>query len=304
MAVQKSAAGGYRGRFAPSPTGPLHMGSLVTALASWLDARAHGGQWLVRIEDIDTPRCVRDADHDILRTLARVGMTPDAPPVWQSRREPHYADALRRLDAAGHLYPCGCSRKEIADSLVHVRERHQTLGYPGTCRHGLNGKLPRAWRVRVPDGPAALVCFDDRWQGRQCQNLETELGDFVLRRADGLWAYQLAVVVDDGLQGITHIVRGADLLDSTPRQIHLQHLLGLPTPAYLHVPVVVNQAGEKLSKQSGAQAIDTIAPLDALREAGAHLGLSNSAGTVQDWLARATDGWRERLATLPLPAQA
>ncbi|SOZ98304.1 putative glutamyl t-RNA synthetase with nucleotidylyl transferase domain [Cupriavidus taiwanensis] len=302
-AVQKRAAAGYRGRFAPSPTGPLHMGSLVTALASWLDARAHGGQWLVRIEDIDTPRCVRDADHDILHTLERVGMTPDEPPVWQSRREPHYAEALRRLDAAAQLYPCGCSRKEIADSLVHVRERHQTLGYPGTCRHGLNGKLPRAWRVRVPDGPAAVVCFDDRWQGRQCQNLETELGDFVLRRADGLWAYQLAVVVDDGLQGITHIVRGADLLDSTPRQIHLQHLLGLSTPAYLHVPVVVNQLGEKLSKQSGAQAIDTTAPLDALREAGAHLGLSNAAGTVQDWLARATDGWRERLASLPLPAR-
>ncbi|MDQ0143957.1 tRNA glutamyl-Q(34) synthetase GluQRS [Cupriavidus necator] len=303
-AVATVAAAGYRGRFAPSPTGPLHLGSLVTALASWLDARAHGGQWLVRIEDIDTPRCVRGADLDILHTLERVGMTPDEAPVWQSRREPHYAAALRRLDAGGQLYPCGCSRKEIADSLVHVRERHQTLGYPGTCRHGLNGKLPRAWRVRVPDGPAATVCFDDRWQGRQCQNLETELGDFVLRRADGLWAYQLAVVVDDGLQGITHIVRGADLLDSTPRQIHLQHLLGLPTPAYLHVPVVVNQAGEKLSKQSGAQAIDTDAPLDALRAAGAHLGLSNPARNVHDWLARATDGWRARLATLPLQAQA
>lgn len=287
--------GGYRGRFAPSPTGPLHMGSLVTALASWLDARAHGGQWLVRIEDIDMPRCVRGADEDILHTLERLGMTPDEPPVWQSRREPHYADALRRLDANGQLYPCGCSRKEIADSLVHVRERHQTLAYPGTCRHGLNGKLPRAWRVRVPDGPAATVCFNDRWQGCQCQDLETELGDFVLRRADGLWAYQLAVVVDDGLQGITHIVRGADLLDSTPRQIHLQHLLGLPTPAYLHVPVVVNEIGEKLSKQSGALAIDTGAPLDALREAGSHLGLVNNAGNVKDWLASATEGWRQRL---------
>ncbi len=215
------SAGGYRGRFAPSPTGPLHMGSLVTALATWLDARAHGGQWLVRIEDIDYPRCVRGADTDILQTLERLGLAPDEPPVWQSRREALYADALHRLDAAGQLYPCGCSRKEIADSLLHVRERHQTLGYPGTCRHGLNGKLPRAWRVRVPDGPQATICFDDRWQGRQCQDLETEVGDFVLRRADGLWAYQLAVVVDDGLQGITHIVRGDDLLDSTPRQIHL-----------------------------------------------------------------------------------
>ncbi|WP_354684128.1 tRNA glutamyl-Q(34) synthetase GluQRS [Cupriavidus necator] len=293
--------GGYRGRFAPSPTGPLHMGSLVTALASWLDARAHGGQWLVRIEDIDMPRCVRGADDDILHTLERLGLTPDEPPVWQSRREPHYADALRRLDAAGQLYACGCSRKEIADSLVHVRERHQTLAYPGTCRHGLNGKLPRAWRVRVPEGPAATICFDDRWQGRQCQDLETELGDFVLRRADGLWAYQLAVVVDDGLQGITHIVRGADLLDSTPRQIHLQHLLGLPTPAYLHVPVVVNEIGEKLSKQSGAQPIDTSAPLDALREAGSHLGVANHEGRVKDWLASATEAWRQRLEALPQP---
>ncbi|KWR78600.1 tRNA glutamyl-Q(34) synthetase GluQRS [Cupriavidus sp. IDO] len=291
--------GGYRGRFAPSPTGPLHMGSLVTALASWLDARAHGGQWLVRIEDIDYPRCVRDADEDILRTLERLGMTPDEPSVWQSRRESLYADALRRLEAVGQIYPCGCSRKEIADSLVHVRERHQTLGYPGTCRHGLNGKLPRAWRVRVPDGPAATICFDDRWQGRQCQNLETELGDFVLRRADGLWAYQLAVVVDDGLQGITHIVRGADLLDSTPRQIHLQRLLGIPSPAYLHVPVVVNADGEKLSKQSGAQAIDTSAPLDALRAAGAHLGLKNGERDVQGWLRRASADWMQRLAALP-----
>ena len=284
----------YRGRFAPSPTGPLHLGSLVTALASWLDARAHGGDWLGRIEDIDYPRCVNGADTDILRTLALLGLHPDEPPVWQSRRETLYADALRRLDATGHLYPCGCSRKEIADSLVHVRERHQTLGYPGTCRHGLHGKLPRAWRVRVPDGTAAIICFDDRWQGRQCQNLETELGDFVLRRADGLWAYQLAVVVDDAAQAITHIVRGADLLDSTPRQIHLQHLLGMPTPAYLHVPVVVNAAGEKLSKQSGAQALDTTTPLATLRQAGAHLGIVNGEATIEAWLAAATAQWASR----------
>jgi len=286
----------YRGRFAPSPTGPLHLGSLVTALASWLDARAHGGDWLVRIEDIDYPRCVNGADADILRTLALLGLHPVEPPIWQSRREALYADALRRLDATGHLYPCGCSRKEIADSLVHVRERHQTLGYPGTCRHGLHGKLPRAWRVRVPDGAAATICFDDRWQGRQCQNLETELGDFVLRRADGLWAYQLAVVVDDAAQAITHIVRGADLLDSTPRQIHLQHLLGMPTPAYLHVPVVVNAVGEKLSKQSGAQALDTTTPLAMLRQAGAHLDIVNGEATIDAWLAAATAQWAARWA--------
>jgi glutamyl-Q tRNA(Asp) synthetase len=276
------------------------MGSLVTALASWLDARAHDGRWLVRIEDIDYPRCVRGADQQILQTLARLGMHPDEPPVWQSRREMHYAEALQRLEADGHLYPCGCSRKEIADSLVHARERHQTLAYPGTCRDGLHGKLPRAWRVRVPTGhtagDAATLCFDDRWQGRQCQNLETELGDFVLRRADGLWAYQLAVVVDDGLQGITHVVRGADLLDSTPRQIHLQHLLGLPTPAYLHVPVVVNALGEKLSKQSGAQAIDAMSPMEALRAAGAHLGLASEASHVDAWLADAATRWLEVLA--------
>ncbi len=295
MAVPSAtpAATGYRGRFAPSPTGPLHLGSLVTALASWLDARAHGGTWLVRIEDIDYPRCVPGADEDILRTLDALGLEPDEPPVWQSRRETYYAEAMHQLDTAGMLYPCGCSRKEIADSLVHVRERHQTLGYPGTCRHGLHGKLPRAWRVRVPDGPAARICFDDRWQGRQCQDLETEVGDFVLRRADGLWAYQLAVVADDGLQGITHIVRGADLLDSTPRQIHLQHLLGLPTPAYLHVPVVVNAVGEKLSKQSGATAIDTGAPLASLRAAGAHLGIVNDETQISRWLAAATTRWAE-----------
>lgn len=281
----------YRGRFAPSPTGPLHLGSLVTALASWLDARAHGGDWLVRIEDIDYPRCVKGADFDILQTLERLGLHADEAPEWQSRRESLYGDALRRLDASGQLYPCGCSRKEIADSLIHVRERHQTLGYPGTCRNGLHGKLPRAWRVRVPDGPAAMICFDDRWQGRQCQDLETELGDFVLRRADGLWAYQLAVVVDDAAQGITHIVRGSDLLDSTPRQIHLQHLLGLPTPSYLHVPVVVNADGDKLSKQSGAQAIDTAAPLEALRMAGTHLGIANGETSVPAWLAAATGQW-------------
>ncbi|WP_020200849.1 tRNA glutamyl-Q(34) synthetase GluQRS [Cupriavidus sp. WS] len=291
-------APGYRGRFAPSPTGPLHMGSLVTALASWLDARAHRGRWLVRIEDIDYPRCVRGADRQILDTLARLGLHADEPPQWQSRREMLYAEALRRLDAGHHTYPCGCSRKEIADSLLHARERHQTLGYPGTCRDGLHGKPPRAWRVRVPDGDAAVICFDDRWQGRQCQDLATEVGDFVLRRADGLWAYQLAVVVDDGQQGITHVVRGADLLDSTPRQIHLQHLLGLPTPSYLHVPVVTNADGEKLSKQSGAEPVDAMAPLDALRAAGAHLGLASGADAVESWLAEATAGWQALLGRL------
>ncbi|MDF3832809.1 tRNA glutamyl-Q(34) synthetase GluQRS [Cupriavidus basilensis] len=303
MSACPSPAPGYRGRFAPSPTGPLHMGSLVTALASWLDARAHGGSWLVRVEDIDYPRCVRGADQQILHALARLGLHPDEPPQWQSRREALYTEALRKLETAHRIYPCGCSRKEIADSLLHARERHQTLAYPGTCRDGLHGRLPRAWRVRVPDSDDALVCFDDRWQGRQCQDLATELGDFVLRRADGLWAYQLAVVVDDGQQGITHIVRGADLLDSTPRQIYLQHLLGLPTPSYLHVPVVTNALGEKLSKQSGAQAIDELDPLAALRSAGGHLGLASAAQSVESWLGDATAGWAALLERLPAGAQ-
>jgi len=267
----------YRGRFAPSPTGRLHAGSLVGALASYLDARAHGGAWLVRIEDIDGPRTVPGADHAILSTLARFGMQSDEPPIWQSARTAHYAHAFERLEQAGMIYPCGCTRKEIADSLASVHARHTTLAYPGTCRHGLRGKVARAWRLRVPDGPSERVTFDDRWQGRQTQDLATEVGDFVLKRADGQWAYQLAVVVDDAEQAITHVVRGADLLDSTARQIYLQRCLGVPTPSYLHVPVVVNAHGEKLSKQTGARELDAGDPLPALVAAARHLGLDLAA---------------------------
>ena len=263
----------YRGRFAPSPTGRLHAGSLVGALASYLDARAHGGAWLVRIEDIDGPRTVPGADQAILQTLARFGMQSDEPPVWQSARTAHYAHAFERLEQAGMTYPCGCTRKEIADSLASVHARHTTLAYPGTCRHGLNGKVARAWRLRVPDGPNARITFEDRWQGTQTQDLASEVGDFVLKRADGQWAYQLAVVVDDAQQAITHVVRGADLLDSTARQIYLQHCLGVPTPSYLHVPVVANAQGEKLSKQTGARELDADDPLPALLAAARHLGL-------------------------------
>ncbi len=289
---------GYRGRFAPSPTGPLHFGSLVGALASWLDARAHHGAWLVRIEDLDGPRTVPGADADILATLAHFGMTPDEPPVWQSRRDAHYATALAQLQAAGLVYPCGCTRKEIADSLRAAHERHTTLAYPGTCRAGLHGKPARAWRLRVPDGDAAIVRFDDRWQQMQTQNLATEVGDFVLKRADGQWAYQLAVVVDDADAGITHIVRGADLLDSTARQIYLQRCLGVPTPAYLHVPVVIDAHGEKLSKQTGATALKRSDPLPALLAAAAHLGLALD-GAVPDmpldaFYAAATAAWARR----------
>lgn len=285
----------YTGRFAPSPTGPLHAGSLATALASWLDARAHGGRWLVRIEDLDGPRCIAGADDAILQALTAVGLTPDATPVWQSRRTGLYQRALDGLLAAGHVYGCACSRKEIADSLTDARTRHQTLAYPGTCRPergGLGDRPPRAWRVRVPDRE---IVFTDRWQGRCSQNLGAEVGDFVLRRADGEWAYQLAVVVDDAEQQMTDVVRGADLLDSTPRQIWLQQLLALPTPRYLHLPVVAGDDGQKLSKQNGAQALDVTQPLELLRAAGAHLGLpENTARTVGDWLAGAVGAWRDR----------
>lgn len=300
----------YIGRFAPSPTGPLHMGSLVTALASWCDARWHGGQWLVRIEDVDTPRCVPDADHIILHTLAQLGMTPDTPPVWQSQRTTAYEAALSQLLASGKAYPCGCSRKEIADSQAqgNARLRHQTLVYPNTCRPthgGLQGKTARAWRLLVPDAGADRIRFHDRWQGDCQQALASEVGDFVLKRADGLWAYQLAVVVDDAAQGITDIVRGADLLDSTARQIWLQQQLGVATPRYLHVPVVNNAEGEKLSKQSGALAIPTESPeqaLASLQTAAVHLGLwpaeTITAASVAELLAQAVPAWGEKLKAL------
>ncbi|ACD15666.1 tRNA glutamyl-Q(34) synthetase GluQRS [Paraburkholderia phytofirmans] len=293
----------YRGRFAPSPTGPLHFGSLVSALASWLDARAHRGAWLVRVEDIDGPRTVPGAAEDILATLERFGMHADEPPVWQSARMPRYQEALEQLKANGVIYPCGCTRKEIADSLLNAHTRNTTLAYPGTCRDGLHGKPARAWRLRVPDGDSAVITFEDRWQGKQTQNLATEVGDFVLKRADDQWAYQLAVVVDDADAGITHIVRGADLMDSTARQIYLQRCLGVPTPEYLHVPVVTNEAGEKLSKQNGATALDSEKPFEALSAAARHLGLDleNAAAqtTLDGFYAAATAAWAKRMG---LPA--
>lgn len=288
----------YRGRFAPSPTGPLHFGSLVSALASWLDAKAHDGAWLVRIEDIDGPRTVSGAAEGILAALEQFGMHADEPPLWQSKRIERYQQALRQLQVAGFVYPCGCTRKEISDSLLNTHARNTTLAYPGTCRAGLHGKPARAWRLRVPDGDAAAIEFDDRWQGIETQNLETEVGDFVLRRADDQWAYQLAVVVDDADAGITHIVRGADLLDSTARQIYLQQCLGVPTPAYLHVPVVTNEAGEKLSKQTGATPLDTSRPLDALHAAARHLDLelgSQTHGSLNVFYDAATTAWARRL---------
>jgi glutamyl-Q tRNA(Asp) synthetase len=295
-----NAEPGYRGRFAPSPTGPLHFGSLVSALASFLDARAHRGTWLVRIEDVDGPRTVPGAAEEILDTLGRFGMVSAEQPVWQSQREVAYQQAFEQLLAAGFVFPCACTRREIADSLAHSRThhaRHATLAYPGTCRNGLHGKPPRAWRMRVPDGDAAVLSFKDRWQGMQAQDLATEVGDFVLKRADGEWAYQLAVVVDDAAAGITHIVRGADLLDSTARQIYLQRCLGVSTPAYLHVPVIVNEQGEKLSKQTGATALDTRAPLIELTQAAKHLGLYPSpAGSLEAFFSDVTAQWAKRFA--------
>lgn len=241
----------YRGRFAPSPTGPLHFGSLVAAVASWLDARAAGGVWLVRIEDLDTPRCVPGAAAAILRTLESCGLFWDDEVEYQSRRLPLYREALDRLIARGLAYPCACTRREIAGFAV-ARRGTGEIPYPGLCRNGLpKGRAPRSWRLRVPSG---LFRFEDRLQGAQSENVEHATGDFVLMRADGIFAYQLAVVVDDGAQGITSIVRGADLLTSTPRQLALQKALGLPEPQYLHVPVAANTRGEKLSKQTRAPA--------------------------------------------------
>ena len=282
----------YIGRFAPSPTGPLHAGSLVAALASWLDARAHGGQWLVRIEDVDTPRCIAGADQLILQQLATCGLVSDAAVMWQSQRGDAYQAALDALIAKGWAYPCGCSRKEIEDAqalMGHARERHTAAVYPGTCRDGLNGKAARAWRLNVQRVIDDLqlttpLTWQDRLLGLQQQDVAKDVGDFVLRRADGLWAYQLAVVVDDAAQGITHIVRGEDLTDNTARQIVLQRALGLPTPSYMHTPLVLGENGEKLSKQNGAEALDLSDPLAPLNQAASLLNLPNAHDTVSEAL--------------------
>jgi len=285
----------YRGRFAPSPTGPLHFGSLAAAVGSYLDARHHNGAWLVRMEDLDTPRCVPGAADGILRTLEAFGlywddvgralpaiektMSGKARPtvMHQSQRSDAYEEALQHLQAINAIYPCCCTRKEIADSALHGIDGPV---YPGTCRNGVPvGRESRAWRVRTDLFPSPLggegagergrIEFDDVLQGHITQHLESEIGDFVVKRADGLFAYQLAVVVDDAFQGITHVVRGADLLHSTPRQVYLQRLLGFATPAYMHLPIAVNAQGEKLSKQTLAPAItadDVTATLIAVLE--------------------------------------
>lgn len=235
----------YRGRFAPSPTGPLHFGSLIAAAGSYLDARRNGGAWLVRIEDLDKPREVKGAADAILRTLEAYGFEWDGTVVRQSRRGAAYAAALEHLEREGAVFPCACTRREVSDSTLG--EASEPI-YPGTCRTGIPaGRRARAIRARVD---STAIAFEDRLQGRIEQNLADEVGDFIVRRADGPFAYQIAVVVDDFEQGVTDVVRGADLLASTPRQMLLQHRMGYPTPRYMHLPIAVNRNGEKLSKQT------------------------------------------------------
>lgn len=283
---EKSAS--YIGRFAPSPTGPLHAGSLVAALASYLDAKAHGGTWLVRIEDVDTPRCIPGADLVILQQLAALGLAPDEPPVYQSQRSHLYQAALDQLIAKNQVFPCSCSRKDVAAAIAKAnplaKPKHGELVYPGTCRHGMTQQL-------APHAQPA-------WRFITRGEVKNHIGDFVLKRADGCFTYQLAVVVDDALQGITHVVRGADLLDNTPRQIALQQALGYPTPHHLHTPLVQAADGEKLSKQNGALALDVTHPLATLNLAAAVLNLTTQNGRVTNALTTWTAEWRSPYQSL------
>ena len=315
----------YTGRFAPSPTGPLHAGSLVAALASWLDARAHNGSWLVRIEDVDTTRCLAGMGEVILQQLGQCGLVSDLPPLIQTQRSGAYQQALAALVQRGLAYPCGCTRKQIEQALAQHgtgKPRHGELVYPGTCRAGLHGQAARAWRLRtdiyIENSPLALlnkgpeasdsiansnpptpqikplhqpIHWLDRRLGSQQQDVASAVGDFVLKRADGCFAYQLAVVLDDAAQGITDVVRGADLVDNTARQILLQRALGLPTPRYLHTPLVLGANGEKLSKQNGAAALDLQQPLAALNKAAQALGLLPHPGPLTEALVFYTSQW-------------
>lgn len=286
----------YTGRFAPSPTGPLHCGSLAAALGSWLDARAARGAWFVRIEDLDGPREQPGAAQQILSTLHACGLDWDGEVVVQSLRSDRYRAALAQLDALGATYPCGCTRKEIADSAPAIDGARV---YPGTCRGGLSGKRgARTLRVRTAVDP---IVFVDRLFGKLSQSVEREVGDFVLWRADSLYAYQLAVVVDDAAQGITDVVRGADLIDSTARQIHLQRLLGLAEPRYLHLPVAVDAAGRKLSKQTGARPVEPARAGAEVARALAFLGHPPPAAleraTPRELLSWGVENWQ--IANIP-----
>ena len=292
----------YIGRFAPSPTGPLHAGSAAAALASYLDARAHDGLWLLRIEDVDTPRTIPGAAELIQEQLRFLGLRWDGPVIFQSTRLDRYQRAFDRLATAGLVYGCACSRREIADSLAVLRpealQRNREMVYPGTCRNGMpSGRPPRTWRFRVAD---EVVAFDDRWLGPQRQAPAQDAGDFVIRRADGLWAYQLAVTVDDGEAGITDVVRGEDILASTGRQALIQRALGLPMPSYLHIPLVTGDNGEKLSKQNGAGSITGAGgqapdPCDVLDAAARLLEMEPPARRDRErWLEDAIRRWADR----------
>ena len=303
IATAANGSARYIGRFAPSPSGPLHRGSIVAALASWLDARAHSGSWLLRIEDIDPPRERAGAAATIREQLRLLGLQHDGEVQFQSAHTSSYEAALERLREAGRVYPCACSRKEIAlasgrIALATGQPLHDgdEPAYPGTCRGGLApGRSARAWRFRLE---AEVVRFDDRALGPQVQCPLRQGGDFVLRRADGLWAYQLAVVVDDAASGVTDIVRGADLLGSTGRQILLQRALGWPAPRYLHLPLVVDANGRKLSKHEGAQAVPIDSPIGELERAADFLGLFTGdlprSGKVERWLDAAVTRWRDQ----------
>jgi glutamyl-Q tRNA(Asp) synthetase len=303
----------YRGRFAPSPTGPLHAGSLASALGSWLDARANQGTWLVRIEDLDVPRCIAGMDQRILAQLQACGLIWDEEVIWQSQQLKAYQNALETLYSDRQIYPCTCSRQQITSVLSSqglLRARNQEQIYPGTCRHGHvwqaqfpEEKPPSAWRLAIK--PEQGVRFTDAEFGLQEQNLNADVGDFVLRRADGIFAYQLAVVVDDARQGITHIVRGADLLSNTARQIYLQGIFDYPSPQYRHLPLVLDPHGEKLSKQTQATAINTVSDatvLQALQTAALHLGIRRLGDgqdqTIAEWLLRTTHAWADRTKAL------
>jgi glutamyl-Q tRNA(Asp) synthetase len=257
----------YVGRFAPSPTGPLHFGSLIAAVASYLEAKIHGGQWLLRIEDIDLPRVMPGATSLILQSLEDFGFAWDGDVLYQSQRTPYYQAAFDDLLQRDLVYPCSCSRKEIADSASHGIDG---LVYPGTCRqHAPKAGHPTAWRIKTNEN---TLHFNDAIQGYQEQHLIHDIGDFVLKRVDGLFAYQLAVVVDDAWQNVTHIVRGADLLNSTSRQIYMQRLLAYAEPQYAHLPLAVNAQGEKLSKQTLATPLDAAKAHQALWQALNFLG--------------------------------
>ena len=296
----------YRGRFAPSPTGPLHFGSLIAAVGSFLEARTHGGVWLVRMEDFDPPRIAAGAADEILRTLAACSLEWEGSVVRQSTRNDAYHSALHRLREKGLVYPCACSRREIADSAIAGTEGPV---YPGTCRSGIAaGKGARALRL---DTSGSAVAFEDALQGHITCQLERESGDFVLYRADGVYAYQLAVVVDDAEQGVTDIVRGADLLASTPRQIYIQQLLGLPQPRYAHLPVAVDARDEKLSIQTLALPVDAAQPLPALIAALSFLGQRPprelARATVREFWVWAIKNWDfarvPRVVSAPVPEQ-